>query len=154
SISCSCRAWDLSGFPCVHAFTCIFTEGMNPEDYISKLFSVDKFCLTYDHVMEPMDSPKSWPRSDYATVIPPSFRAMPGSPKKNRVRSVEENEDQTRKKRRRMYERDELLTRDKADSSKLGRVGRVMSCKSCKGRIEMEEVVLDRFQETNFKELE
>ncbi|CAN1148191.1 hypothetical protein LINPERPRIM_LOCUS37941 [Linum perenne] len=80
--------------------------------------------------MEPMDGPKSWPRSDYVAVLPPSFRTMPGRPNKNRVRSVEEKDDKTRKKRRRMYERDELLTRDKADLSKLGRVGRVMSCKS------------------------
>ncbi|CAN1762317.1 hypothetical protein LINPERHAP1_LOCUS8317 [Linum perenne] len=84
--------------------------------------------------MEPMDGPKSWPRSDYATVLPPTFRAMPGRPKKNRVQVIEEKEDKARKKRRRMYERDELLTRDTRDSSKLGRVGRVMSCKSCKGK--------------------
>ncbi|CAN1756845.1 hypothetical protein LINPERHAP1_LOCUS16869 [Linum perenne] len=83
--------------------------------------------------MDPMDGPKSWPRSDYAIVLPPAFRAMPGRPKKNRVQAVEEKEDKMRKKRRRIYERDELLTRDNRDSSKLGRVGRVMSCKSCKG---------------------
>ncbi|CAN1120262.1 hypothetical protein LINPERHAP2_LOCUS103 [Linum perenne] len=83
--------------------------------------------------MEPMDGPKSWPRSDYATVLPLAFRAMPGRPKKNRVQAVEEKEDKARKKRRRVYERDELLTRDKRNSLKLGRVGRVMSCKSCKG---------------------
>ncbi|CAN1146157.1 hypothetical protein LINPERPRIM_LOCUS6793 [Linum perenne] len=60
---CSCRAWDLSGIPCVHAITCIYSEGMNPEDCISQ-----------------------W--------------AMSGRLKKNRVRSVEEKEDKTRKKGR------------------------------------------------------
>ncbi|CAN1224988.1 hypothetical protein LINPERPRIM_LOCUS2388 [Linum perenne] len=132
-MKCSCRAWDLSGIPCAHAITCISSEGLNPEDYISPWFTVDKYNQIYDHVMDPMDGPKSWPRSDYAIVLPPAFRAMPGRPKKNRVQAVEEKEDKMRKKRRRIYERDELLTRDNRDSSKLGRVGRVMSCKSCKG---------------------
>nr|GMD08080.1 uncharacterized protein LOC109147413 [Ipomoea batatas]GME17952.1 uncharacterized protein LOC109147413 [Ipomoea batatas] len=32
--SCSCRSWDLSGIPCVHAICAIFDQGRDPEGYI------------------------------------------------------------------------------------------------------------------------
>ncbi|CAN0893143.1 hypothetical protein LINGRAHAP2_LOCUS17978 [Linum grandiflorum] len=128
---CSCRAWDLSGIPCVHAITCILSEGMDPAQCISGWYSIKNFSLTYSNVMEPMDGPKLWPSSNYEDVLPPAFRAMPGRPKKKRILSVEEKEDTSKKKKRRIYTSDELLAQDKNDSSKLGRVGRIMSCKTC-----------------------
>ncbi|CAN1850710.1 hypothetical protein LINPERHAP1_LOCUS40003 [Linum perenne] len=79
--------------------------------------------------MQPLDGPKEWPHSEYEAILPPIFRAMPGRPRKKRVRGADEKGGYKRK--RKVYTAAELLNRDKNNHSKLSRVGRVMSCKSC-----------------------
>ena len=34
-LKCTCREWDLSGIPCVHAISVIFVARQYPENYIS-----------------------------------------------------------------------------------------------------------------------
>ncbi|CAN1812871.1 hypothetical protein LINPERHAP1_LOCUS26669 [Linum perenne] len=81
--------------------------------------------------MSPMNGHKSWVPSKYDPVLPPISRKMPGRPKKNRVKSVEEKEDRARK-RKRIYTDVELLARDTNDPTKMSKVGRIMTCKSCR----------------------
>ncbi|CAN1185034.1 hypothetical protein LINPERHAP2_LOCUS37305 [Linum perenne] len=73
----------------------------------------------------------SWVPSKYDPVLPPISRKMPGRPKKNRVKSVEEKEDRARK-RKQIYTDVELLARDTNDPTKMSKVGRIMTCKSCR----------------------
>ncbi|CAN1242467.1 hypothetical protein LINPERPRIM_LOCUS5351 [Linum perenne] len=80
--------------------------------------------------MKPMDGHTSWTPSTYDPVHQPLTRKMPGRPNNNRVRSVEENEDKARK-RKCKYTNEDLLAQDKKDSSKMGKVGRVMTCTFC-----------------------
>ncbi|CAN1292145.1 hypothetical protein LINPERPRIM_LOCUS21435 [Linum perenne] len=111
---CSCRSWDLTGVPCSHSIACIISEGKDPQRYILGCYKVETYWSIYDHVMELMDGHASWTPSTYDSVQPPLTRKMPGRPKKNRVRSVEE-----------------LLARDKKDTSKMSRIGRVITCTIC-----------------------
>ncbi|CAN1139971.1 hypothetical protein LINPERPRIM_LOCUS23718 [Linum perenne] len=97
---CSCRSWDLNGIPCPHAITCIISEGKDPLQYISECYTIQQYWNTYDHAMSPMDGHKLWVPSKYDPVLPPISRKMPGRPKKNRVKSVEEKEDVARKRKR------------------------------------------------------
>ncbi|CAN1325008.1 hypothetical protein LINPERPRIM_LOCUS33339, partial [Linum perenne] len=126
---CSCRSWDLNGIPCPHAITCIISEGQDPQQFISECYAVQQYWSTYDHAVSPMDGHKSWVPSKYDPVLPPISRKMPGRPKKNRVKSVEEKEDMARK-RKRIYTDVELLARDTNDPTKMSKVGRIMTCKS------------------------
>ncbi|CAN1286474.1 hypothetical protein LINPERPRIM_LOCUS19318 [Linum perenne] len=127
---CSCRSWDLTGIPCPHSISCIISENKDPQYYISDCYKVEAYWSIYDNVMEPMAGHNSWTPSTYNPVHPPLTRKMPGRPKKNRVRSVEEKEDKARK-RKRKYTNEDLLARDKKDSSKISKVGRVMTCTFC-----------------------
>ncbi|CAN1247989.1 hypothetical protein LINPERPRIM_LOCUS6569, partial [Linum perenne] len=111
---CSCRSWDLTEIPCPHSISCIISENKDPQYYISDCYKVEAYWSIYDNVMEPMAGHNSWTPSTYNPVHPPLTRKMPGRPKKNRVRSVED-----------------LLARDKKDSSKISKVGRVMTCTFC-----------------------
>ncbi|CAN1268567.1 hypothetical protein LINPERPRIM_LOCUS13226, partial [Linum perenne] len=111
---CSCRSWDLTGVPCSHSIACIISEGKDPQRYILDCYKVETYWSIYDHVMELMDGHASWTPSTYDSVQPPLTRKMPGRPKKNRVRSVEE-----------------LLARDKKDTSKMSRIGRVITSTFC-----------------------
>ncbi|CAN1820398.1 hypothetical protein LINPERHAP1_LOCUS29079 [Linum perenne] len=119
---CSCRSWDLTGIPCPHAITCIISEGNDPEKYISKWYTVQKYWATYDNVMTPLDGHELWPPSQYAPVLPPHIRKMPGRPRKNRVRAVEERQDGVRR-RKRSYTNKHLLKRDGTNPTKMSRVG-------------------------------
>ncbi|CAN1318344.1 hypothetical protein LINPERPRIM_LOCUS30775 [Linum perenne] len=104
-------------------------QGEDPEMFLADCYSIENYCKTYDHVMQPLDGPKEWPHSEYEAILPPIFRAMPGRPRKKRVRGADEKGGYKRK--RKVYTAAELLNRDKNNHSKLSRVGRVMSCKSC-----------------------
>ncbi|CAN1324471.1 hypothetical protein LINPERPRIM_LOCUS33109 [Linum perenne] len=117
---CSCRSWDLTGIPCPHAITCIISEGNDPEKYISKWYTVQKYWATYDNVMTPLDGHELWPPSQYAPVLPPHIRKMPGRPRKNRVRAVEERQDGVRR-RKRSYTNKHLLKRDGTNPTKMSR---------------------------------
>lgn len=35
---CSCRKWQLSGIPCIHAFAALGFEGEDPELYVAKCY--------------------------------------------------------------------------------------------------------------------
>ncbi|CAN1240295.1 hypothetical protein LINGRAPRIM_LOCUS2677 [Linum grandiflorum] len=65
--------------------------------------------------MIPMDGHTTWVPSQYDHVLPLLKRKMPGPPKKKRK-----------------YTDAELLAPDTNDSSKISRIGRIMTCKSCK----------------------
>ncbi|CAI0471751.1 unnamed protein product [Linum tenue] len=132
SRTCSCRVWELTGIPCPHAITCLAYEGEEPEEYISDCFKTQKWRDIYANVLQPMDGPRTWIRSEYEAILPPDFRVMPGRPKKKRVKTVEEMEDKKRPRKKRVYTSKQLLARDKRDPDKLGRNGRVIQCKNCK----------------------
>ncbi|CAN1160301.1 hypothetical protein LINPERPRIM_LOCUS21758 [Linum perenne] len=81
--------------------------------------------------MIPMDGHKTWVPSQYAIVLPPLSRKMSRRPKKKRVKSVEKKEDGVRR-RNKTYTAAKLITRDKEDPTRINRVGRIMTCKTCK----------------------
>ncbi|CAN1223433.1 hypothetical protein LINPERPRIM_LOCUS2066, partial [Linum perenne] len=80
--------------------------------------------------MIPLNGHTFWTPSQYDPILPPLVRRMPGRPKKNRIRAVEEKEDGVRRRKRR-YTNEALLARDKKDNMKMSRVGRIMICTSC-----------------------
>ncbi|CAN1295046.1 hypothetical protein LINPERPRIM_LOCUS22696 [Linum perenne] len=112
---CSCRSWDLTGVPCPHAIACIISEGNDPERYISNWYTVERYWNTYDNVLLPLDGHTTWVPSHYDPVLPPLVRKIPGRPKKKRG-----------------YTTEALLARDKSDLTKMSRVGRLMTCTSCR----------------------
>ncbi|WVZ79465.1 hypothetical protein U9M48_027039 [Paspalum notatum var. saurae] len=44
---CSCRYWQMSGPSCVHAIAFIGTRRVEPEDFVDKYYSVQKFKVAY-----------------------------------------------------------------------------------------------------------
>ncbi|XP_023736778.1 uncharacterized protein LOC111884692 [Lactuca sativa] len=52
---CSCRLWELSGIPCVHAIAAMFYNQQNPEDFISPWFSSERFKDSYATFLQPMN---------------------------------------------------------------------------------------------------
>jgi SWIM zinc finger len=51
--TCSCRAWQLQGFPCAHAISVILGRCEDPQLYVDKCFSLDAYRLTYCNTIFP-----------------------------------------------------------------------------------------------------
>ncbi|KAK8940462.1 hypothetical protein KSP39_PZI010501 [Platanthera zijinensis] len=81
SQSCSCRKWDLSGIPCVHAIACIFFKREKVEDYVDHWFKKTTFLKAYDHMLNPIKGQGEWPRCNLNLVVPwntkPKLRGRP-----------------------------------------------------------------------------
>lgn len=91
---CTCRLWEISGIPCVHAQAAILYNGQDPVDFICRLwFGVDKFKVTYATNLLPVNGSNMWPRTSYTKPLPPLARRMPGRPSVKRRRHVSESSD-------------------------------------------------------------
>jgi hypothetical protein len=53
---CTCRGWQLTGLPCVHAIAFIGTKRVDLEDYVVHYYSVEKLKAAYASVVPPMPS--------------------------------------------------------------------------------------------------
>lgn len=108
---CSCEFWDLSGVPCQHAMAVIIADGLNPCDYLSSWYSIEKYLSAYKYNINPVKGREFWPKSNEDVVHPPVVtKRMPGRPKRKRRREATEGA----KKRK-----------------TVGRAGRKMRCKVC-----------------------
>nr|KAJ0209517.1 hypothetical protein LSAT_V11C400185950 [Lactuca sativa] len=91
--SCSCRLWEISGLPCVHAQVAINFTHRDPTDFISFWFHKDKFIETYRDTMLPINGSNMWPYTEYLKPLPPLLRRMSGRPKTKRRRHASECQD-------------------------------------------------------------
>ncbi|KAG8377443.1 hypothetical protein BUALT_Bualt08G0033400 [Buddleja alternifolia] len=55
--SCTCRRWDLSGIPCVHAISAIMSAGREVEPYINQCYSLESYKKAYGYVINPINGP-------------------------------------------------------------------------------------------------
>ncbi|GKG06246.1 multidrug resistance-associated protein 5, partial [Tanacetum coccineum] len=95
--TCTCRMWQLSGLPCVHATKVIFLINMVPESYVPTWFETDMYFVAYHNYVKPVPSMNSWPdQSMHSTVLPPKPREMPGWPKRKRIRAIGKGGSSTR----------------------------------------------------------
>ncbi|CAI9289777.1 unnamed protein product [Lactuca saligna] len=68
---CSCRLWDISGIPCVHAQCAILFTGQDHVQFISEWFNVDRFKAIYANNILPVNGRNLWPRTSYIKPLPP-----------------------------------------------------------------------------------
>ncbi|CAI9270933.1 unnamed protein product [Lactuca saligna] len=90
---CSCRLWDISGIPCVHAQCAILFIGQDLVHFISEWFNVDRFKAIYVNNILPVNGRNLWPRTSYIKPLPPLARRMPRRPTLKRKRHVTESQD-------------------------------------------------------------
>ena len=88
---CTCRLWEISGVPCVHAQAAINFVHLTPTDFISDWFGKDKYVAAYTTNILPVNGSNMWARTTYTKPLPPLIRRMPGIPKSKRKRHVTED---------------------------------------------------------------
>lgn len=107
--TCSCRYWQLSGLPCCHAVSAIYTCSRDLDLYISPCYSIDEYNRIYDHVLQPVNGPEDWPISEKPRPLPPKKRTQTGRPQTKRRQEGEKPRD----------------------PSKMSRAGTQVTCSSC-----------------------
>jgi hypothetical protein len=69
---CTCRGWQLTGLPCVHAMAFIATRRVDLEDFVDDYYSVKKFQAAYASPVPPMPSKDEWQKVDLGfKLLPP-----------------------------------------------------------------------------------
>nr|GEY12263.1 hypothetical protein [Tanacetum cinerariifolium] len=95
--TCSCRMWQLSGLPCVHAKKVIFLINRVPESCVPTWFETDMYFVAYHNYVKPVFGMSFWPdQSMYSTVLPPKPRQMHARPRKDRTRAIGEGSSSTK----------------------------------------------------------
>ena len=61
---CTCRGWQLTGLPCVHAIAYIGTRRVELEDFVDPYYSVEMFKAAYATVVAPMPGKEEWEKVD------------------------------------------------------------------------------------------
>ncbi|RYR72817.1 hypothetical protein Ahy_A02g007030 [Arachis hypogaea] len=115
---CTCRFWQLSGMPCVHACVAIARAGKQPENFCHRWLTMDAYNDTYAFYINPIPGQKLWKNSLYNRPQAPKFKKMPGAPKKKRRK--EANGSPVRGKKQKI--------------TKIKRVYKKGSCRYCGGK--------------------
>lgn len=88
--TCSCREWDLSGIPCIHAIACMGNGNYKPEEFVHPLLTKPVNQSIYSHYINPCPGEAFWQRTLLNPVLPPKYKRPPGRPKKQRRKAPEE----------------------------------------------------------------
>ena len=89
--TCTCRKWQISGLPCIHALffiTSLRGSAAEIDQYVHEYYSVDKFKATYAENVPSIEAKHQWDIVDPGFVMhAPIQGRAPGRPKKVRIRS-------------------------------------------------------------------
>ncbi|KAL7211201.1 hypothetical protein ACSBR2_014137 [Camellia fascicularis] len=89
--TCSCRKWEINGYPCQHAVAAIFRSGKNLNSFVEPFFHADMCRQAYPFSIGPVPTvEKPMCRIDDAMILPPLSKRPARRPKKNRISSVGE----------------------------------------------------------------
>ncbi|XP_024314002.1 uncharacterized protein LOC100842134 isoform X3 [Brachypodium distachyon] len=81
---CTCRRWQLSGLPCMHAVAVFNRIGRSFYDYCSKFFRIESYHLTYSGTIFPIPDMDSFDFTAGATIPPPKPRTS-DKPRRKRI---------------------------------------------------------------------
>ncbi|XP_052119032.1 uncharacterized protein LOC127748491 [Arachis duranensis] len=109
---CYCRKFQLTGYPCEHAMSCIRKMCLDVKNYVNKCYRKETYVDCYQHVICPLNGPNLWSQIENDDVLPPVFRKAIGHPKLSRNKTGDE-------------------PRNNGPLSKLSRTGQQQKCSYC-----------------------
>ncbi|RYR08578.1 hypothetical protein Ahy_B05g076324 [Arachis hypogaea] len=88
---CSCRKFQLIGYPCEHAISCIRKMCLDVKNYVNKCYKKETYMDCYQHVIYPVNGPNLWGWTQNDDVLPPVFRKPIGRPKLSKNKDGDES---------------------------------------------------------------
>ncbi|VFQ89316.1 unnamed protein product [Cuscuta campestris] len=90
---CTCRKYQLTGVPCLHALAVCHRFRYNEDLYVDKYFYVATYKKAYGNVIQPVPGSHNYVNTLYTPLLPCVVKRKIGRPKKNRRKSAQEEED-------------------------------------------------------------
>ncbi|XP_057746917.1 uncharacterized protein LOC130966165 [Arachis stenosperma] len=87
----SCREFQLTGYPCEHAMSCIRKMCLDVKNYVNKCYKKETYVDYYQHVIYLVNGLNLWARTENDDVLPPVFRKPIGHPKLSRNKTSDES---------------------------------------------------------------
>ncbi|XP_058099681.1 uncharacterized protein LOC131244031 [Magnolia sinica] len=92
SLSCTCREFDMKGYPCLHALSSCINYNLSHYSYCSPFYTVQNYLSTYNESVYPVRDMSEWEIIDgfkeyCAKIKPPGQKRPSGRPKKLRIPS-------------------------------------------------------------------
>ncbi|KAI5667882.1 hypothetical protein M9H77_17735 [Catharanthus roseus] len=84
--------WDMTAVPCVHACTAIVHDGQEPTSFCHPCYNVETYKSAYQHIIVPNPEQMHWLKTTNEEEVPPPIKRPPGRPKKQRRKSLDEQQ--------------------------------------------------------------
>ncbi|GKB47619.1 zinc finger, PMZ-type containing protein [Tanacetum coccineum] len=94
SRTCSCKLWQLSGMPCIHAIIGYMYLTRDTDEGVHFSYIQEVWARTYQHFIRPVPGTSLWKRTNNQPPLPLIVRKMPRRTRKKRVKAVGENNSQ------------------------------------------------------------
>ncbi|KAM5578592.1 hypothetical protein ABKV19_008749 [Rosa sericea] len=88
--TCTCRRWQLSGMPCVHAICAIRSKGSEPTVFCDDYLMPSSYMEAYNPIIHPIAGEDDWEQVEYP-IAPPPYKKQAGRPKMKRTKEPGEN---------------------------------------------------------------
>ncbi|KAK7339597.1 hypothetical protein VNO77_20275 [Canavalia gladiata] len=102
--SCTCRFWELTGMPCMHAIAAIVYKNERPEDHCHAWLTMASYQATYANHIEALPGQDFWVHTDQIPPVPPKIKKKVGRPKKQRRKENHEEPVNPTKLKRKIKE--------------------------------------------------
>ena len=89
--NCSYRRFQLSGIPCGHALTCVFSINYDVYDFFNSFYKKESYEKIYAPIIYPMPHHERMPNAGQNVILPLMFKKMPSRPKQARRREAGEH---------------------------------------------------------------
>ena len=90
SMTCSCRQWDLTGIPCMHAISAIYSISEDPVKYVDGGYAKTTQRRIWKDVIHGIKNERYWTKTNQPPLLPPKQVKQVGRPKKLRIKPASE----------------------------------------------------------------
>ncbi|RYR46685.1 hypothetical protein Ahy_A07g032465 [Arachis hypogaea] len=87
----SCKKFQLTGYPCEHAMSCIRKMCLNVKNYMNKYYKKETYVNCYQYVIYAVNGLNFWVRTQNDDVLPLVFRKPIGCPKLSRNKTYDKS---------------------------------------------------------------
>ncbi|RYQ95684.1 hypothetical protein Ahy_B08g091029 isoform A [Arachis hypogaea] len=102
--TCTCRFWQLTGMPCMHAISCIQDKNdKRAEDYCHEWLTMESYRKTYAFHVNPVKGQELWEKTGRPAPVPAPIKPKPGRPTKNRRKDKDEGGSGSKTRMKRKY---------------------------------------------------
>ncbi|XP_057760930.1 uncharacterized protein LOC130981355 [Arachis stenosperma] len=102
--TCTCRFWQLTGMPCMHAIVAIQDKhDKRPEEYCQEWLRMESYKRIYSFNVNPVKGQYLWEKIPSPAPVLPPIKPKPGRPTTKRRKDKNEGPSGTRSKMKRKY---------------------------------------------------